>query len=65
MPLYEVAILEKPTKKEAEEGAREKLVFGPKAIVAKDAQSAATIAVIGEKFDVNPDQLEILTRPFK
>lgn len=33
--LYEIAILEKPTKKETEEGAMEKLVFGPKAIVTR------------------------------
>jgi len=32
MPLFEVAIIEKPTKKEAEEGASERLVFGPKAV---------------------------------
>lgn len=30
--LYEVAILEKPTQKEAEEGKAERLVFGPKPI---------------------------------
>ena len=38
--LYEVAILEKPTKKEVEEnGATEKLVFGPKAVVANDPKA--------------------------
>src|SRR5262245_5840994 len=46
MPLFEVAILQKPTKKEAEDGACEKLVFGPKAVVANDDQSAAIAAVM-------------------
>ena len=36
MPLFEVAILEKPTKNEAEDGKGDKLVFGPKAVVARD-----------------------------
>jgi hypothetical protein len=46
MPLYEVAILEKPTQKEAEEGKSERLVLGPKAVVANDPQSAAISAVL-------------------
>jgi len=40
MPLFEVAILEKPTKNEAEDGKSERLAFGPKAVIARDAQSA-------------------------
>jgi hypothetical protein len=66
MPLFEVAILEKPTKKEAEEGATEKLVFGPKAVVARDGQSAAIAAVMGDangtKIDMS--KAEVLVRPF-
>lgn len=65
MPLYEVAILEKPTKKEQDEGAIEKLVFGPKAVVAKDAQTAALVAVMDSKLQLAQERMEVLTRPFK
>ena len=66
MPLFEVAILEKPTKKEAEEGATEKLVFGPKAVVARDTQGAAVAAVMSQAGQVTIDmnRAEILVRPF-
>ena len=64
MALFEVAILERPTKKEAEEGAQEKLVFGPKAIIANDAQGAAIAAVMGEKVEVARERMVVLTRPF-
>ena len=64
--LYEVVILERPTKKEGENGQDERLVFGPKAIVARDPQAAAISAVLGEgsslKVDLN--RLEVLVRPF-
>lgn len=67
MPLFEVAILEKPTKKEFEEqGAVEKLIYGPKAVVAKDAQSAGIAAVMG-KTDIPEFKMEraqVLVRPF-
>ena len=33
MPLFEVAILERPTKKEAEEGASERIVTKPTPVV--------------------------------
>jgi hypothetical protein len=65
MPLFEVAILEQPTKKEAEEGGVEKLVFGPKAVIAKDTQSAAIAAVLdGEKITVDRTRMTVLVRPF-
>jgi hypothetical protein len=66
MPLFEVAILEKPTKKEAEEGASEKLVFGPKAVVARDNQSAAIAAVMDGDVpkDLDRQRMEVLVRPF-
>ena len=67
MPLFEVAILEKPTKKEAEDGATEKLVFGPKAIIARDGQSAAIMAVMDGEVPSNVDRqrMEVLVRPFQ
>ena len=65
MPLFEVAILEKPTKNEAEDGKGDRLVFGPKAIVARDGQSAAIAAVLdGAKIEVNRERMEVLVRPF-
>jgi hypothetical protein len=65
MPLFEVAILETPTKKDAEEGRGERLVFGPKAVVAKDGQSAAINAVLdGEKIDADRSRMTVLVRPF-
>lgn len=67
MPLFEVAILEKPTIKEIEElGRAERLVFGPVAVVAKDPQSAAVTAVMqAQTVDVDKDKMEVLIRPFK
>lgn len=66
MPLFEVAILETPTKKEMEEGLGEKLIFGPKAVVARDQQSAAIAAVMGGEMpaDAKRERMEVLVRPF-
>lgn len=66
MPLFEVAILSKPTKKESEEGASEKLAFGPKAVVARDGQSAAIAAVMDGEVpkDIEKSRMEVLVRPF-
>jgi hypothetical protein len=66
MPLFEVAILEKPTRKEAEDGASEKLVYGPKAVVARDGQSAAIAAVMDGDVPTTIDKsrMEVLVRPF-
>jgi hypothetical protein len=68
MPLYEVAILEVPTKKEQEEGsALEKLVFGPHYVVAQDQQAAALKAVL-ENADkaakIDKSRMQVLVRPF-
>ena len=63
--LFEVAILEHPTKKDAEEGKSERLVFGPKAVLGRDAQSAAIVAVMdGEIKDLDRSRMEVLVRPF-
>jgi hypothetical protein len=66
MPLFEVAILRTPTKNEAEAGTGEELVFGPKAVIAHDAQSAAVGAVLGEPAlaKVDRQRMQILIRPF-
>ena len=66
MPLFDVAILERPTKKEAENGQCERLVFGPKSVVANDEQSAAISAVMDntETLKVDKSRMEVLVRPF-
>jgi hypothetical protein len=65
MPLFEVAVIEQPTKKEQEDGAVEKLVFGPKAVIAKDPQAAGVGAILGAKdTEFNPQRIEVLVRPF-
>ena len=65
MPLFEVAVIELPTKKDAENGVGEKLVFGPKAVVAKDAQNAGIVAVMGESnFSADMTRIQVLVRPF-
>lgn len=66
MPLFEVAIVQKPTKKQAEEGGIETLLFGPKAVVAKDAQAAAIGAVMGGELPKDSDltRIDVLIRPF-
>lgn len=66
MPVFEVVIVQKPTKKEAEEGGIEKLLFGPKALVAKDAQAAAIGAVMNGELDKSADltRIDVLIRPF-
>jgi hypothetical protein len=68
MPLFEVAILELPTKKEIEEGTgEEKLAFGPQSVVAKDGQSAAIKAVLENAEaagKVDKARMQVLVRPF-
>lgn len=66
MPLFEVAILEKPTKKQAEDGVSDRLVFGPKPVIANDDQSAAIAAVMDGETprDLDRSRMEVLVRPF-
>ncbi len=66
MPVFEVVIVQKPTKKELEDGGIEKLLYGPKAVVAKDAQAAAIGAVMGGDMPKDADltRIDVLIRPF-
>lgn len=64
MPLYEVAILEKPTKNEAEDGKQERLVLAPKPVVARDPQAAAIGAVMEAKLEIDLSRAEVIVRPF-
>ncbi len=65
MPLFEIAVIQKPTKKEIEEnGAQETLVFGPKFVVARDAQTAAIQAIMAEGAKMDLNKCQVLVRPF-
>lgn len=63
--LFEVAVVKQPTKKEAEEGALETLVYGPVFVIAKDQASAGLKALRDDKAkDVDVDRMQVLIRPF-
>ncbi len=64
--LFEVALLQQPTKKESEDGAQEILVMAPTAVVAKDQQSAGVCAVMMKKDEIKCDlsRIQVLVRPF-
>ena len=65
--LYEVAVLEKPTLEQIKEGAIEKLIFGPRAVVASDDRNAAISVVIDNAAAfgaVDKGRMEVLVRPF-
>jgi hypothetical protein len=67
MPLFEVAIIQRPTKKEVDEGTGiETLLFGPSPVVARDEQSAAIAAVTGPNKPATLDmsRAEVIVRPF-
>ncbi len=66
MPLFEVAIIQLQTKKEAEDGiGGEKLLFGPKFVLAKDAQTAAITAIMKDApGDIDMARAQVLIRPF-
>ena len=64
--MFEVAIIQKPTSEDAKKGANEVLVFGPKALIAKDPQAAAIGAVLGEakNLEMDVNRIEVKVRPF-
>lgn len=66
MPLFEVAIIEKPTKKDAEDGKGERIIMSPKAVIAADGQSAAISAVLDSSQPLEGDRArwQVLVRPF-
>jgi hypothetical protein len=62
MPLYEVAIIEHA---DPDNDKKERLALPPKAVLARDDQSAAISAVLDAKeLDVDRDRMEVLVRPF-
>ena len=66
MPLFEVALVEEPTKKEREEeGKQDRLVyFTPNPIVAKDSHEASIDAYMSCPEEVEKDRLKVFVRPF-
>ena len=66
--LFEVAIVENPTKKDAEEnGALEKVVLQPTTVVAADQQSAGITAIMDNTEAIkecDKSRLQVLVRPF-
>jgi hypothetical protein len=67
MPLFEVAIIQQPTKKEIEDGTgAEKLLFGPKAVLAKDNQTAGITAILAEgaALQIDMARAQVIVRPF-
>jgi len=62
--VFEVVIVEKPTKKQEEDGATERIILGPVAVVANDPSSAGIAAVQGKSLDCDMSRIEVLVRPF-
>jgi hypothetical protein len=67
MPVFEVVIIEEPSQNARDDGAMEKLVLGPVAVVAKDANSAGTVVAM-EHADqlraIDKGRMKTLCRPF-
>lgn len=66
MPLFEVALIKKPTKKEAEEGGKEVLLLAPTPVIASDDRSASVQVLVEntEKTGKDLSQIHVLVRPF-
>lgn len=68
MPVFDILIVEHPTKKQREdEDALERVVAGPLQVVARTPQGAAYKATreAAEKLKgANEDRIEVLVRPF-
>lgn len=66
MPLFEYAIIQKPTKDEASAGAGDKLIVKPDYLVAKDQATANILAArkIPDDLLDKLDRVEVAVRPF-
>jgi hypothetical protein len=62
--LYEVALIEKPTKKEAEDGQIEKLILPPTPVIARDDKRGRRVPNKGQDHG-RPVPRGVLMRPFK
>jgi len=66
MPLFEVAIVEEPTKKEQEEEGKQEVLkyFTPNPIVAKDSHEASIEAYMQCSGEVDKTRMKVYVRPF-
>lgn len=65
MPLFEVALILKPTKKQSEEGMIDTLILAPTAIMAANDKAAGLQAVLDNKDKLGDlSRVEVLLRPF-
>lgn len=67
MQLFQVALIQHPTKKETEEGQSSTLIMEPTAVLAKDHMMAAVQAVAKGKEkigNIDMARVEVLVRPF-
>lgn len=70
MPIFGVAVIMQPTKKEREEGEEERLVFGPKWDMGRDGQAVALKVLLAAKSagelpaDVDMARAEVKVSPF-
>ena len=64
--LFEVAILEQPTPKAAEEGKLERLVFRTEIVAADDKAASNKVLMNGSQklAGIDPDRMIVLVRPF-
>jgi hypothetical protein len=69
MPLFEVCIVKRPTKKEQEDESKlEELVLPPKFLIARSGQAAAVQATVdhaGLFKDVDVSRFDVLVRAFQ
>lgn len=67
MPLFEVAVIRKPTKKEIEDGTvDEAMIMAPTPVIARDLQTAIIAALTkdGGIKGFDPNKCEVIGRPF-
>jgi hypothetical protein len=67
MPLFEIVILKKATKKEIEDGnPAEELLYGPKAMLARDKETAGLMVMRSKDVpdDLDLNKADLIIRPF-
>jgi hypothetical protein len=70
MPLFGVAVLEQPTKKEREDGKSERLLFGPEYDTGTDGQAVALKILLNAQHngklpsDLDMSRAQVLVSPF-
>jgi hypothetical protein len=65
--VFQVIIIEEPSKNEMDDGVMEKLILGPITVVAKDRDSAGALVCMehaNELKDVKKERMKVLTKSF-